>query len=451
MAAPAPRDPRSLPSSSSSSLLLEPHLRAKVPDTPPPVASMAEGTPAARAPPGGGGVSLRKELGLLSACSIIVGNIIGSGIFISPRGVLAHAGSVGLALALWGAAGALTALGALCYAELGLRIPRAGGDYAYVKDVFGGLVGFLRLWVSVLVILPTSQAVIALTFAASLLTPLAPWGCPMAEPALRLLAAAALLLLTWVGCRSSRWATRVQDVCTAGKLAALGIVIAAGIYRLCTGRPGWLHPSQALQPVLVPGADGAGAGTGVSDGVSTGDAGTAVPWQWWPGLGPVAVALLQGSFAYGGWNFLNYGTQELREPQRNLPRAIFISIPLVTFVYVAANAAYVTAMDPQEILQSEAVAVTFGERALGPLAWTMPVGVALSTFGGINGCLFTCSRLFYAGACEGQLPALLGMIHVERSTPVPALLLSCASTLLMLVGGDTEALLSYVGFTNLLW
>ncbi|CAN8173954.1 unnamed protein product, partial [Coccothraustes coccothraustes] len=94
---------------------------------------------------------------------------------------------------------------------------------------------------------------------------------------------------------------------------------------------------------------------------------------------------------------------------------------------------------------------TFGEKVLGPLAWVMPVAVALSTFGGVNGSLFTCSRLFYAGAREGQLPALLAMIHVRRHTPVPALLLTCVSTLLMLVTGDIYTLINYVGFVNYLW
>lgn len=365
-------------------------------------------------------MALKKEIGLLSACGIIVGNIIGSGIFVSPRGVLAHAGCVGLALLVWGGAGAVTAAGALCYAELGATIPRAGGDYAYIKDVFGGLMGFLRLWISVLVIYPTNQAVIALTFATYALEPLF-GGCAVPQPALRLLAAACLLLLTWVNCRSARWATRVQDVFTAGKLAALAIIIAAGTYRICTGQQEWLRPARAF-------------------------------WRWErAGAGGLALAFLQGSFAYGGWNFLNYVTEELIDPPRNLPRAIFISIPLVTFIYVAANVAYVTAMDPQELLQSEAVAVTFGERALGALAWTMPLAVALSTFGGVNGSLFTCSRLFYAGAREGQLPPLLAMIHVERHTPVPALLVTCVSTLLMLVTGDTGTLINYVGFVNLVW
>ncbi|XP_071885889.1 large neutral amino acids transporter small subunit 2-like, partial [Anas platyrhynchos] len=348
------------------------------------------------------------------------GNIIGSGIFVSPRGVLGNAGSVGVALAVWAATGVVTALGALCYAELGATIPKSGGDYAYVKDIFGGMVGFLRLWISVLVIYPTNQAVIALTFASYVLRPLFPaGGAP--EPGLRLLAAACLLLLTWLNSFSVRAATRLQDACTAGKLLALAIIVAAGAWRLATGHAGWLQPPLSFS------------------------------WLQPPEAGRVALAFLQGSFAYGGWNFLNYVTEELVEPEKNLPRAIFISIPLVTAVYVLANVAYVTAMSPYELLQSDAVAVTFGEKALGPLAWLMPAAVALSTFGGVNGSLFTCSRLFYAGAREGQLPALLAMIHLRRRTPIPALLVTCVSTLLMLVTGDTYTLISYVGFANHLW
>ncbi|XP_064359438.1 large neutral amino acids transporter small subunit 2 [Dromaius novaehollandiae] len=372
----------------------------------------------AREPPGG--VALKKEIGLLSACGIIVGNIIGSGIFVSPKGVLENGGAVGLALLVWALTGLVTAVGALCYAELGVTIPKSGGDYAYVKDIFGGLAGFLRLWIAVLVIYPTNQAVIALTFASYVLHPLF-GGCPPPEPGLRLLAAACLLLLTWVNCASVRWATRVQDVFTAGKLLALALIILMGLVQICKGEYFWLEPRQAF-----------------------------AFWQP-PDAGRVALAFLQGSFAYGGWNFLNYVTEELVDPYRNLPRAIFISIPLVTFVYVFANVAYVTAMSPQELLDSNAVAVTFGEKVLGPVAWIMPVAVALSTFGGVNGSLFTSSRLFYAGAREGQLPALLAMIHVERRTPIPALLLTCASTLLMLVAGDIYTLINYVGFVNYLW
>uniref|UniRef100_A0A8C3XEH4 Solute carrier family 7 member 8 n=1 Tax=Cyanoderma ruficeps TaxID=181631 RepID=A0A8C3XEH4_9PASS len=337
------------------------------------------------------------------------GNIIGSGIFVAPRGVLEHSGAVGPALLIWAVSGAVTAVGALCYAELGVALPRPGGDYAYVGHAFGPLAGFLRLWISVLVIYPTNQAVIALTFANYVLQPLFP-TCGTPEPALRVLAAACLLLLTWVNCGSVRWATRVQDVFTAGKLLALALIVGAGA-------------------VLIAGGE---------FGAKNGEFGQKNKKK-------------MGKIGGKTENFLNYVTEELRDPQRNLPLAISISIPLVTFLYVAANVAYLAAMSPQEILQSDAVAVTFGEKVLGPVAWVMPLAVALSTFGGVNGSLFTCSRLFYAGAREGQLPALLAMIHLRRHTPVPALLLTCVSTLLMLVTGDIYTLINYVGFVNYLW
>ncbi|KAL7978882.1 hypothetical protein Chor_013371 [Crotalus horridus] len=278
-------------------------------------------------------VALKKEIGLISACAIIIGNIIGSGIFISPKGVLEHSGSVGLALIIWILGGGISALGSLCYAELGVTIPKSGGDYSYVTDIFGGLAG-----------------------------------------------------------SSVRWATRIQDIFTAGKLLALGLIITVGFVQIFKGNYEPLIPSNAFSFWMT------------------------------PSVGHLALAFLQGSFAFSGWNFLNYVTEELVEPRRNLPRAIFISIPLVTFVYTFTNIAYFTAMSPQELLSSNAVAVTFGEKLLGYFSWVMPVSVALSTFGGINGYLFTSSRLCFSGAREGHLPSLLAMIHVKHCTPIPALL-----------------------------
>uniref|UniRef100_A0A8B9F6X6 Asc-type amino acid transporter 1 n=1 Tax=Amazona collaria TaxID=241587 RepID=A0A8B9F6X6_9PSIT len=145
---------------------------------------------------------------------------------------------------------------------------------------------------------------------------------------------------------------------------------------------------------------------------------------------------------------------ELQPYKGNLPRAIFISIPLVTFVYTFTNIAYFTAMSPQELLSSNAVAVTFGEKLLGYFSWVMPVSVALSTFGGINGYLFTSSRLCFSGAREGHLPSLLAMIHVKHCTPIPALLVcvsfTCMATLVIMLVGDTYTLINYVSFINYL-
>ncbi|XP_051884065.1 solute carrier family 7 member 10a isoform X2 [Pristis pectinata] len=229
-----------------------------------------------------------------------------------------------------------------------------------------------------------------------------------------------VVLLTWVNCISVRWVTRVQDLFTVGKLLALGLIIAVGIAQICRGHYEALQPSNAFASASS------------------------------PNVGHIALAFLQGSFSYSGWNFLNYVTEELVDARRNIPRAIIISIPLVTFVYVFANVAYVTAMSPQELLDSGAVAVTFGEKVLGSVPWIMPLSVVLSTFGGINGYLFTSSRLCYAGARQGHLPSLLAMIHMKRCTPIPALLCSCVTSLLMLIIADIYTLINYVVFINYL-
>ncbi|KAJ3597125.1 hypothetical protein NHX12_003525 [Muraenolepis orangiensis] len=347
-------------------------------------------------------VALKKEIGLLSACTIIIGNIIGSGIFISPKGVLEHAGSVGVALLVWLLGGGVASLGSLCYAELGVTIPKSGGDYSYVTHIFGGLAGFLLLWSAVLIMYPTTLAVVSLTFSTYVLQPVFPHCAPPDLPT-RLLSITCILFLTWVNCSSVRWATRIQDVFT----------IASGNY-------GSLRPEVAFSMETA------------------------------PSVGQVALAFLQASFAFSGWNFLNYVTEEVVDPQRNLPRAIYISVPVVTLVYTLTNIAYFSSMTSEELLASNAVAVTFGEKLLGLFSVVMPISVALSTFGGINGYLFTSSRLCFSGAREGHLPSLLAMIHMKHSTPIPALLLCCASTMVILCVGETHNLINYVSFINYL-
>ncbi|OXB84018.1 UNVERIFIED_CONTAM: hypothetical protein H355_015529 [Colinus virginianus] len=331
------------------------------------------------APGGPERVALKKEIGLLSACAIIIGNIIGSGIFISPKGVLEHTGSVGLALIIWVLGGGVAALGSLCYAELGVTIPKSGGDYSYVTEIFGGLAGFLLLWSAVLIMYPTSLAVISLTFSNYVLQPVFP-NCIPPYNASRILSMVCLLLLTWVNSSSVRWATRIQDIFTAGKLLALALIITVGFIQIFKGNYEELTPSKAFNFWMT------------------------------PSVGHLALAFLQGSFAFSGWNFLNYVTEELVDPRRQ----------------------------------------TFGEKLLGYFSWVMPVSVALSTFGGINGYLFTSSRLCFSGAREGHLPSLLAMIHVKYCTPIPALLVCCLATLIIMLVGDTYTLINYVSFINYL-
>ncbi|XP_058061166.1 Y+L amino acid transporter 2 [Anopheles bellator] len=363
---------------------------------------------------GGDKIVLKRKITLINGVGIIVGTIIGSGIFISPTGVFVFTKSVGSSLVIWTLSGILSTLGALCYAELGTCITRSGGDYAYLLVAFGPLVGFLRLWMALLIIRPTTQAIVALTFAQYAVRPFFE-DCAPPENAVRLLAAVCLCFLTAINCISTKWAMKIQDVFTIAKLTALVSIILAGMYFMAT---------DSLDNFYN-------------------------PWEGDYTLSSLAYAFYSGLFAFGGWNYLNFVTEELENPYKNLPRAIWIAMPMVTGIYVFVNMAYFAVVSRQEMLASIAVAVSFGNRMFGSAAWLIPIFVALSTFGGVNGILFTSARLFSTGAQEGHLPAWFSLVHVDRQTPIPALIFTCITSIIMLLSANVFVLINY--FSQILW
>ncbi|XP_047361530.1 Y+L amino acid transporter 2 [Vespa velutina] len=354
-------------------------------------------------------IRLRKELGLLEGVAIILGIIFGSGIFVSPKGVIQEVGSVGVSLIIWVLCGLLSMIGALCYAELGTSIPRSGGDYAYIHEAFGALPSFLYLWAANLIFVPTTNAIMALTFAQYVLQPFFP-NCSTPDNGIRLIAAVTICFLTFVNCYDVKETTKMQNIFMFAKIAALVIIIIAGISWLCMG-----HTENFENAFENTNTD----------------------------PGKIAVAFYSGIFSYSGWNYLNFMTEELKNPYVNLPRAIYISLPLVTLIYVLANVAYLSVLTPTAMIASDAIAVTLGDQLLGVMAWVIPVMVAISAFGGLSVHIMTSSRMCFVGARNGHFPSMLSHINVSRFTPTPALVFLCILSLIMLCTSDIFVLITY--------
>ncbi|XP_063048146.1 b(0,+)-type amino acid transporter 1-like [Engraulis encrasicolus] len=361
--------------------------------------------------------ALQREVGLLSAVSMIVGTMIGSGIFISPKAVLEGTGAVGPSLCVWAACGILATLGALCYAELGTMITKSGGEYPYLIEAFGPVLGFLFCWASIIVVKPSAFAIIALSCAEYAATPFYP-GCTPPRLVIKSLAAAFITLITLVNCLSVRLAKYVQNFFTAAKLLIIFIIIVAGIILLAQGN------TQNLRNGF--------------EGATT-------------SFGDIGLAFYNGLWAYGGWSQLNFITEELKNPNRNMPLAIVIGIPMVTVCYVLINVAYFTIMTPAELLQSPAVAVTFGDRVLYPMSWVVPLFVVFSTFGAANGNAFTAGRLTYVAAREGHMLKILSYISVKYYTPSPALIFNGVLAIIYILPADISTLINYFSFAKWLF
>ncbi|KRZ13848.1 Y+L amino acid transporter 1, partial [Trichinella zimbabwensis] len=363
---------------------------------------------------GGGKIKLQRSVSLLNGITIIIGCIIGSGIFVSPKGVHEHSGSVGLSMIIWIFGGLFAALGAYCYAELGTLIRKSGGDYAYITEAFGPFVGFIRLWIEAIVIRPCSATITALTFAKYALVPL--FGdCQQvyAEP---MLACCLLLIITLINCYSVRWATFIQDILTYAKIIALVLIIMTGLVMA------FLTSSGSFDNIF--------------DGTSN-DA------------GEISLALYSGLFAYNGWNYLNFIVEELKNPKRNLPLAIAISCSLVTVIYCLTNLAFYAVISPKEFLEADATAMTFANKVYGSFAWIMPIFVAFATVGSCNGVILTASRLFFVGGREGQMPQALTLISLKYMTPVPAVILTgLLSCVFLLLSSNIYSLINYIQIVN---
>jgi APA family basic amino acid/polyamine antiporter len=340
------------------------------------------------------------------AALIVVGGIIGGGIFLNP-GIAAQRTDSGLTLLLmWAGAGVLTLIGALCYAELGARRPHAGGTYVYLREAFGPLAGFLFGWTMLLVIYSGSTAAVATIFASYAS---AAFGLPpsMALP----LAIGALVFVSGINLFGIRLGAQIQNLFALLKLLAVAALVVCGLFLAGVGHGQIL----AVDPVRS-------------------------------GIGFIGAAL-PVLFAYSGFTYLNNLAGEVRDPQRTLPRALLLGMLLVIIAYVLVNVAYLAVLGHAGLAGSRAPAADVMQQVFGPLgARLIALGVAISTLGFCNITLVAGARVLQVMGEDGLFFRAVARLHPRYRTPNTALLLLAGWAIVLALSGSYGQLLDYATF-----
>jgi basic amino acid/polyamine antiporter, APA family len=324
---------------------------------------------------------LKRQIGLWSAIAIVIGTTIGSGIFRSPAGIADRLpGPLPLAI-IWVAGGLFALCGALSLAELASAFPRTGGIYAYIKEAFGRLPAFLFGWAEISVIRAAAVGAIAVTFAEYFLRVL---GVDP-EAYSRYVAAAAIVAMGTVNILGVKWGTLAINITTLAKYGGLIFII---IVALAIGLP---STGGHYTPAMPPGSFTMSA---------------------------FGLALVSVLWAYDGWADLSYSGGEVKDPERNLPRALIGGTAAVIIIYLLANIAYLAVIPVEEMRRSPLVAADVAQKVLGS-AGVVFVGVTvmLSTFGTLTGSLFTSPRIFFAMAEDGLFFRGVAKVHPRFHTP----------------------------------
>jgi amino acid transporter len=349
----------------------------------------------------------RPILRLGGAVAVIVGVVIGAGIFKAPAMVAALSGSAEAMFAAWLLGGLASVIGALCYAELGTAYADAGGDYHFLQRAYGRSVSFLFAWSRFSVIATGSIALLAFVFGDYLheLVPLAPlgrWG-PAAY------AAAAIILLTWLNLRSMRTGTAAQAWLTALEVGGLLLIVGAGLALAGAG------PGTAASPVMSTAAPGAAAA---------------------PLHSSFQLAMVFVLLTYGGWNEAACLSAELTDLRRNMVRALLLSLLAVTALYLLVTWAYWTGLGMDGMRRSETVAADLLGVAFGPPgAVAISAIVAVAAVTSINATIIVGARSSYAAGRDWPALAALGVWDGERGTPSAALRWQCAAALALVIVG----------------
>lgn len=355
-----------------------------------------------------------RRLGLGSATLLVVGGIIGSGVFLNPAVVAQRVGTAPLTLVAWGLGAVIAILGAFIFAELGARLPAVGGGYAYLREAFGPLPAFLYGWALLLAIASGAIAAVAVT-CASYLARLV--GLP--DAVVRPLALGLIAVVSVVNAMGVAPGVRLQNLFTVGKLAAIALLVVVGL----------------------------GGATGDAPSVTL--AASSAPDGLVATLRALATALVPVLFAYGGWQQTNFVAEEMVDPRRDLPRALVLGVCIVAAAYLSANLAYLRALGVDGLAASGAPAAEAMGRIVGDVGRALiGVGIAVSTFGFLNVVVLVTPRVYQAMASDGVFFRALASLHPRTRTPVAAIALQAAWAGTLVLSGGYGDLLDWVTFAD---
>jgi basic amino acid/polyamine antiporter, APA family len=360
--------------------------------------------------------TLAARLGLFDATMLVMGGIVGSGIFINPYVVAGLVHTPGLILGAWLAGGAIALAGAFIYAELADRMPKVGGQYAYIREAYHPLAGFLYGWISLLVIHAGGTAAVAVTFAK--------YFHVVSHDAIseKWIAVAVVLLFTVVNCLGVRAGGGVQSVFMLLRIAAIAMIVVCGV-RLIFWPLGW-PPPNAAHTVWFPLLD------------------RPLSFDLLTVFGATMIPVL---FAYGGFQTSNYVAAEIRDPRKNLPQALLLGVIGVIVLYVAANFIYVQALSPAGLAATSTPASTVMSRALGTRGGSLiAIAIAISTLGFLSQAMLSYPRVAFAMAEDGVLPGVFARLGSRSRAPVAAIALLGGLISATVLLGTYEQILSYV-------
>lgn len=348
---------------------------------------------------------LARRLGLFDATMIVMGGIVGSGIFVNPYVVARQVHTPLLIVGAWLAGGLVALLGAFVYAELAARRPEVGGQYAYLRDAYHPAAAFIYGWALLLVIQTGGMAAVAVTFARYFREII---QVPLGEPAL---ASLAMVLLVIVNCLGVRAGSSVQSGLMVAKIAAIAALVVSGL---------WFTPAAAEPAAAAP---------PLSLGL----------------LASFGAAMTPVMFAYGGWQTASFVAGEMREPRRDLARGLLLGVLGVIALYVGVNVACVHALGPEGLAATETPAssvmrLAFGERGAALIA----VGIAVSTLGFLSQGMLTAPRVYFAMAEDGLFFRKVAWLGPRSRAPVVAIALQGALAIVIALSGTYEQILNYV-------